>query len=104
MSIAKTYKRMLATAVIALAVALAGVGLGPASAWASVADGVLGLNVNVPATVQQAPGSSGDAGSKGAPGVLGLNLSVPDALDADPDGGSDSAGDRPAPAAPSRAR
>ncbi len=96
MTTLRTYKRALATAVIALAVALAGVGLGPASAWASVADGVLGLNVNVPATVQQAPGSSGDAGSKGAPGVLGLNLSVPDALDADPDGGSGSAGDRPA--------
>ena len=91
MSISETYQRArrgLAVAALALACALAGAGLAPATAWASIAGAALGVNVEVPSTIEQRPGAGDpDPGRRpGSAAVLGVNLQVPEAPQQTPGG------------------
>lgn len=78
MSMLRTYKQALLALAAALALALASVGVMPSVAWASVGTGALGVNVEVPSTIEQRPGSSEGAVKGGSGSLLGVNVQVPD--------------------------
>ena len=114
---AGSWQSLVMAVVLTMAFALTGVGALPAAAWAQTTDGLVGINLDAPSTVQQGggsgegsqglvgvnvtvqqpaeeptPGEGPALGSNGASGLVGVNVTIPETAKQDPAAGEGSLG------------